>query len=376
MQSRKRLEVPAMAEHTPLHDITAQAGAVFVENAGWLVPAHYGDARTEYEQTRSSAALFDLSHRGKVEVSGADAGSFLHNLTTNDVKGLPIGAGCEAFLTTATAKVVDHLFLYHVLLSGDREAYFLDLEPGRSEKLIQHLDRYVISESVEFADRTREFAHLHLAGPRAKDILEKALLDDVPDLEPLQHMVRTFGANAHSHVRRHDPLALPGYDIVCLSNLAANVWGMLVRAGARPAGLEAYDLLRVEAGTPVFGADIDENRFVVEVGRVAQAICYTKGCFLGQEPIVMARDRGQVQRTLLGLKVSGDGPLPRGSKLFRDGKDVGVTASSVVSPALGQPIALAYVRRGSQEPGTVVEIETGPDHRRGEVVPLPFPGSR
>lgn len=90
----------------------------------------------------------------------------------------------------------------------------------------------------------------------------------------------------------------------------------------------------------------------------------------------MARDRGQVQRTLLGLKVSGDGPLPRGSKLFRDGKDVGVTASSVVSPALGQPIALAYVRRGSQEPGTVVEIETGPDHRRGEVVPLPFPGSR
>lgn len=90
----------------------------------------------------------------------------------------------------------------------------------------------------------------------------------------------------------------------------------------------------------------------------------------------MARDRGQVQRTLLGLKVSGDGPLPRGSKLFRDGKDVGATASSVVSPALGQPIALAYVRRGSQEPGTVVEIEAGPDHRRGEVVPLPFPGSR
>ena len=102
-------------------------------------------------------------------------------------------------------------------------------------------------------------------------------------------------------------------------------------------------------------------RFVVEVGRVAQAICYTKGCYLGQEPIVMARDRGQVQRTLLGLKVSGDGPVPRGSKLVRDGKDVGVTASSVVSPALGQPIALAYLRRGSQEPGTVVEVRIEDD---------------
>ncbi len=365
-----------MPEHTPLHDITAQAGAVFVDSAGWLVPARYGDPRAEYEQARSSAAVFDLSHRGKVEVSGADAGSFLHNLTTNDVKGMPVGAGCEAFLTTPTAKVVDQLLIYHVLLSGGREAFFLDLEPGRAEKLIQYLDRYVISESVEFADRTREFAHLHLAGPRAKDILEKALLDDVPDLEPLQHMVRTFGASAHSHVRRHDPLALPGYDVVCLSGFAANVWGLLERAGARPAGLEAYEALRVEAGTPAYGPDVDENRFVVEVGRIAQAISYTKGCFLGQEPIVMARDRGQVQRTLLGLKLSGEGPVPHGSKLFRDGKDVGVTASSVVSPALGQPIALAYVRRGSQEPGTVVEIETGSERRRAEVVPLPFPGTR
>jgi folate-binding protein YgfZ len=365
-----------MAEHTPLHDVTAQTGAVFVESAGWAVPARYGDTRAEYQQARSSATLFDLSHRGKVEVSGADAASFLHNLTTNDIKGLAVGAGCEAFLTTPTAKVVDHLLIYHVLLAGGREAYFLDLEPGRAEKLIRHLDRYVISEAVEFAERTREFAHLHLAGPRAKAILEKALLDEVPDLEPLQHMVRTFGANAHSHVRRHDPLALPGFDIVCLSGFAANVWGLLVRAGAKPAGLDAYEVLRIEGGTPVFGPDVDENRFVAEVGRTAQAICYTKGCFLGQEPIVMARDRGQVQRTLLGLKLSGDGPVPRGSKLLRDGKDVGVTASSLVSLALGQPIALAYVRRGNQEPGTIVEVEVGGERRRAEVVPLPFPGTR
>jgi folate-binding protein YgfZ len=365
-----------MAERTPLHDVTAQAGATFTEDAGWLVPAHYGDTRAEYDAARQAAALFDLSHRGKVEVSGADAGGFLHNLTTNDVKGLPIGAGCEAFLTTATAKVVDHLFLYHVLLSGDREAYLLDLQPGRAEKLIQHLDRYVISESVEFADRTREFAQLHLAGPRAREVLEKALLDDVPELEPLQHMVRTFGASAHSHVRRHDPLALPGYDVVCLRAFAPTVWGLLARAGARPAGLEAYELLRVEAGTPAFGPDVDESRFVVEVGRGAQAICYTKGCYLGQEPIVMARDRGQVQRTLLGLVLSGDAPVPRGAKLFRDGKEVGVTGSSVVSPALGRPIALAYVRRGSQEPGTVVEVEADNQRRPAEVVPLPFPDAR
>src|SRR5207244_9526745 len=143
-------------------------------------------------------------------------------------------------------------------------------------------------------------------------------------------------------------------DIVCLRSLAANVWGLLLRAGAKPAGLQAYESLRVEAGTPVYGVDMDETRFIVEVGRTAQAISYNKGCYLGQEPVVMARDRGQVQRTLLGLKLAGEEPVPPGSKLFRDGKEVGVTASSVVSPGLGRPIAMAYVKRGNQEPGTNV----------------------
>jgi folate-binding protein YgfZ len=363
-----------MPERSPLHELTAQAGAVFTERAGWEMPARYGETLAEYRQAREAAAVFDLSSRGKVEVAGGDAGTFLHNLCSNDIKNLDIGAGCEAFFATPTAKAVDFVRTYHVLLHDGRDAYWLDLEPGRGEKMIQYLDRYLISEQVEFADRTREFAQIHLAGPNAKAVLEKALLDDVPELQPLQHMVRTFGASGHSHIRRHDPLALPGYDIVCLAALAADVWGMLVRAGAKPAGLEAYEALRVEAGTPVYGVDIDEHRFIVEVGRTAQAISYNKGCYLGQEPVVMARDRGQVQRTFLGLKLSGNAPVPVGSKLFRDGKEVGVTTSSLLSPALGVPIALAYVKRGSQEPGTRVEV--GEQHLAAEVTPLPIPGTR
>lgn len=360
-----------MAEKSPLHDVTAQAGAVFSERGGWLVPEHFGDATAEYQRARTDAALFDCSPRGKVEISGPDARTFLHNLSTNDVKNLPVGAGCETFFATATAKAVEHGYLYHVLLHGDRDAYWLDLEPNRAEKLIQHLDRFVISESVEFADRTREFAQMHLAGPQAKTVLNKALLDETPDLGELQHMVRTFGASNHANIRRHSPVGLTGYDIVCLRNLASNIWGLLVRAGAKPAGDDAYEVLRVEAGTPAYGIDIDENRFVAEVGRTAQAICYTKGCYLGQEPIVMARDRGQVQRTLLAVKLEGREPAPPGSKLFRDGKEVGVTASSVVSPALGAAIALAYIRRGNQEPGTKVELETHGLRQPAEVAGLP-----
>lgn len=344
-----------MAQRTPLHDQESEAGAVFGEEAGWSVPLHYGEPANEYEQTRAGAGLFDLSHRGKVELTGKEAAGFLHNLCSNDINNLPLGGGCEIFLTNNKAKVLAHGYAYHVRLHDDRPALLLDLPPGQAESVIKHLDHFLISEQVEFADRTREFAQLHLAGPQATAILAKALFDDVPPLGELQHMVRTFGSSATASIRRHDPLGLPGYDIVCLPSRAATVWDFLLRGGAKPAGSQAYHILRVEAGTPEYGADIDENTFAPEVGRGERAICYTKGCYLGQEPIVMARDRGQVNRTLLGLRLTGS-TAPRGSLLFHDGKEIGRTMSSVLSPRLG-PIALGYVRRGNQEPGTAVEVE-------------------
>lgn len=361
-----------MAEQSPLYDLTVAAGAELVEDAGWLIPAQFGEAGREYQQVREGCGLFDLSHRGKVELTGAEASPFLHNLCTNDINDLPLGAGCEAFLTTNKARVVAHILVYHLHLHDGRPALWLDVVQGQGEKVIQHLDHYVISEQVEFADRTREFAQLHLAGPRAKEVLEKALVDDVPDLEELQHMMRTFGASDTAHIRRHDSLGVPGYDLVCLRGRAANVWQLLVRAGARPAGLQAYQTLRVEAGTPVQGVDFDETTFAPEVGRTAQAISYGKGCYLGQEPIVMARDRGQINRILRGLKLA-TGPVPTGSLLYREGKEAGRVTSSVQSPLLGTGIALAYVRRHSWEPGTVVEVETAGQRHPGTVTVLPFP---
>jgi folate-binding protein YgfZ len=171
-------------------------------------------------------------------------------------------------------------------------------------------------------------------------------------------------------VRRHDALGVPGVDILCPPDRAESLWQAFTAAGARPAGFQAYHTLRVEAGTPAYGPDLDENTFAPEVGRVPQAISYAKGCYLGQEPVVMARDRGHVNRTLLGLRLP-DGPVPPGSLLYRDGKEVGRVTSSVVSPALGA-IALAYVRRGSQEPGTAVEVEVQGQRRPALVSSLPF----
>jgi folate-binding protein YgfZ len=359
-----------MPESTPLHALTTEAGAAMIEEAGWEVPGRFGDGAGEYEQAVGGCVLFDTSHTGKIELTGGDATTFMHNLSTNSITDLPLGGGCESFLTTAKARIVSHVFVYHLQLSGGRPALWLDVPPGTAEAVIKHLDHFLISEQVEMADRTREFGQVHLAGPRAKDVLKKALADDVPELEELQHMMRTFGTNGTGHVRRRSPLGLLGYDIVCLRSRIGAVWKMFVNAGARPAGRDTWEVLRVEAGTPVLGVDFDETTFVPEVDRAAQAISYSKGCYLGQEPIVMARDRGQVNRHLRGIKLEGE-PVAHDTRLFAGDKEVGRITSCVRSPRLGT-VALGYVRRGHQEPGTGLEVHADNRSVRAEVAVLPF----
>lgn len=327
------------------------------------IPKEFGDPQAEYRAAREHAALFDLSDRGKIELAGKEALLFLNNLCTNDVKNLALGMACEAFLCTAKAKVVAHIFVSHY----SRDVLLLDFEPGQTEKVFNHLNHYLISEQVEITDRGSELAVIHLCGPKAHAVLEKVWEKPLGDLPPLHLCLESYIL-----IRRNDPLGLPGYDLFYPPEKGTEVWEMLISTGgAEPAGSDAWEMLRIEAGTPVYGKDIDENRSVMEVGRTTQAICYTKGCFLGQEPIVMARDRGHVNRTLVGIKIAGGGAAASGTPLFRGGAEVGQVTSSVVSFRFG-PIALAYLKRGHQEPGISVELDPANDGRSSSVCALPF----
>jgi len=324
---------------------------------------------SEYTAALEGAALFDLSDRGKIELAGPDVRLFLHNLCTNDVKDLAIGAGCEAFLCTVKARIVAHIIIGHYQAAG-QNAIRIEFDPGNADKVFQHLDHHLISERVELADRTRDIALLRLCGPQAKTLVEAMVGASIPEMPALHHVTRRFGATIVD-VRRQDCLALPGYDLMCAARDAAALHDGLKARGAVLAGPETYEVLRVEAGWPRYGVDMDENRFVVEAGRIKQAISYTKGCYLGQEPIVMARDRGHVNRTLLGVKVARGDRLAAGARLFRDGNEVGQVTSSVLSQRFGL-IGLAYLKRGSQDPGTPLVIEPESDGREAVVSALPF----
>lgn len=357
---------------SPLYETARQSGASFADSAGWEMPVHFGDPAAEYQQTLNGASLFDQSNRGKLEVTGSEAPRFLHNLSTNDIVKLPVGGGCEAYFCDIRAKALAHAFVFHVLVEGGKHAFWLDVTPSYGENLLKHLDRHLIAEQVELSDRTVQFAQMHIAGPQARGILEKALGEPIPDLTEFLHMERTFGNNAVCHLRRNDPLGVPGYDIMCLNARADGVWKLLVATGAKPAGLQAFNVLRIEAGTPVFGIDVDTTRFVMEVPRALRAVSYNKGCFLGQEPIVMSRDRaGHVNRAFLGIKVLEGGCLNAGTKLFRDGNEVGLITSCSQSPRLGAPLALGYIRRGHQDLGLRLEAETAEGKKAVEVLAFP-----
>jgi folate-binding protein YgfZ len=334
--------------------------------------AEHNDDRSlaDYRAACERAALFDQSSRGMIELIGKDALLFLHNLCTNDVKNLPLGAGCEAFLCTAKAKVVAYIALSHIR-DGERDVVWLDCEPGQAESVFNYLNHYLISEQVELADRSGNVALLHLCGPEAQAILSRALGKPFSALAEWQHHTESLPEVGTCHFRRHDPLGVAGFDVFCAHETASRLAQLLTAAGAIPAGEQTHEILRVEAGTPVYGKDIDHDRAVMEVGRTRQAISYTKGCFLGQEPIVMARDRGHVNRTLLGIQLSEGEPLAHGTKLSKDGTEVGQVTSSVRSPQFGL-IALAYVKRGFQEPGTALRVEPPLDSWTATVTSLPF----
>ena len=311
----------------------------------------------EYRRACDGAVLFDFSSHGKIEVGGKDAAFFLHNLCTNDVKRLKAGEGCETFFTNAKARLIAHSWIQCLESTDSGSSYFIDAGPGRGEALFKHLNHFLISEEAEITNRTAEWALFHLAGPRAGDALR--LAENVSGKQPFRGW-------------RHDRIALEGRDLLCTLQDSGAVRLALERGQVTQADEGLYEVFRVEAGVPAHGAEWDDSRQAMELGRTGQAISYTKGCYLGQETIVMARDRGHVNRTLMGLELEGEHPVQPGASVFRGEEEIGQVTSSIYSPRLGSTIGLAILRRGHQEPGTSVEIETPDGRRRAEVVSLPF----
>lgn len=357
----------------PLHEFHQTLGANFSSLNGAEVVANYGDLLAEHATLRESAGVLDLSFRCHLCLTGADRVRFLHGQVTNDVKKLRVGEGCYAALTTAKGKMQSDLNIFCL-----PDELLLDFEPGYAATVTQRLEKFIVSDDVQVVDVTPLYGLLTVQGPKAESVVRPlGLFTEIPG-QPLASIKATDPTLGEIYLMNHARLGPTGFDLFVPSDSLGAVADKLIAAaksvGGRACGWMAFEIARIEAGIPRFGADMDETNLPLECGIEARAVSYTKGCYIGQEVINRIHTIGHVNRELRGLRLADDlKTLPvKGDKLFKDDKEVGHITSAVHSPTLHANIALGYVRREAGETGTEMTIRTGAGERQVKVAGLPF----
>lgn len=323
----------------------------------------------DYRQLREAAVCAETSSRGLIAVSGKDRADYLQGLLTNDIKALQAGSGCYAAWLSPQGRMTADM---HVLESGDM--MLLDVPAGLVASLLARFDQLIFSEDVALADLSAELTPIGVHGPAAAHLLERVLgLEPGLATWPVYRHVRAAHGDAPVVVVRMDQLGVPGFTVYVAAQAAAGLREALAGAGATTVEAQAVTAARIEAGYPVFGAELTEDIIPLEAGVEARAISFSKGCYVGQEVIirVLHRGHGRVVRKLVGLTVAGDGPAAPGAVVRAAGRDIGFVTSAAVSPVRGA-IALAYVHRDFLEPGTAVEVADDGVVRLATVVALPM----
>jgi folate-binding protein YgfZ len=330
---------------------------------------------THYEIAHRAVGMTDRSMYGTLQVAGTDRATWLQGLLTNDIKAVVPGQGCYAAWLTPQGRMITDM---RVLELGERIE--LDVLASNAAELARRLDQLVFVEDVQIKDVTGARGQIRVIGPAAATVVA-ATLAEMTGRSPVggselaqwieyQNAVIPF-ADAELRVVRDEGLGVPAYDIC--STVGAQVRRVLAHFGAVPLDEPTIEALRIEAGRPLFGVDMNTDTIPLEAGIENRAISFSKGCYVGQEVIVrvVSRGHGRVARKLVGLVLDGTRVPEPSESIVANGRETGYVTSATQSPALSRPIALGYVHRGFAEPGTRVTIG-GESGESATVTQLPF----
>lgn len=294
--------------------LLARPGAVAAEGIDAGVAAHYGDPYAEQRALASAAGMTDRSHRGVLRITGPDRLSWLHSLTTQSLERLPAGETAQTLVLSPNGHVEHHL-----TVTDDGAALWLHVEPGTAGPLLEFLQSMRFMLRVEPEDVTAGYAVLTLMGPQAGGVPAAAVAV----------MRDAFAA-----------------DVVVPRDRLAQVADELIAAGTVPAGMAAYEALRIAAHRPRLGLDTDHRTIPHEVGWIETAVHLSKGCYRGQETVARVHNLGHPPRRLVFLHLDGsEDRLPRpGDPVTMADTTVGFTGSAARHYELG-PIGLALIKR-------------------------------
>ncbi len=322
----------------------------------------------EYALVRGDAALTDRSDRTRLTVTGPQAAESLAGLVTSDVMALQPGHGQYAAALTPKGKVIADPRIFRRADGG----FLVDVAPAAAIGLVAMMRKYVNPRLARVEDVSASLACVGVVGPHARQVVAHALacLPAAFDLlPPYAHDEVSFDGSGVMVARTPD-YGVDALDCFVDASRAGALREALVAAGAAPVAATALEVLRIEAGRPAWGADMDEETLAQEAGLdTLDAISYTKGCYTGQEVVARVHFRGHVNRVLRGLSAA---TLDLGdAQVFSADAAVGMVRSRAVSPRLG-PVALAMMRR-EVDPGTAVTVRFASGDVSATVVALPFP---
>lgn len=354
-----------------LHNQHVQLGASFEEVTGWEMPAHYGDWLVEHRAVRHSVGLADLSHRGRVRVTGEDRVKWLQSIISNDILPLTVGQGLYSSFLTHKGKMLTYfrcyLFANSVLLEDVGEI---------GETTFQALRKFLLyGTKAKMENCAESWGLLLVSGPKATQVVRSAFGVDVHDLRPVNFVSAQIGGQP-ALVIRTEETGEEDLEILLPSDAIVTTWERLMEAGGphgiKPVGSQAREVLRLEAGIPKAGPDLNEEIVPPEANLEGKAFSLTKGCYPGQEVVARMDTYGNVRRHMVGLVLKDSVVPPHGAKLFSGDREVGWISSAALSPQLKSVIAFGFPLRDFATPGTTLSIDISGTRHEATVRPLPF----
>ncbi len=363
-------------KESPLRPVHVELGARLVEFGGWHMPLQYGSILEEGRAVRRACGLFDLSHMGRFQVAGPDAVALVDRVCTNHCARVSPGTIRYTLLCREDGHPLDDLLFYR-----DEAGVYLVVNAANTERDLEWIRSHARGLDAQVRDLTAESSMLALQGPRSQEILARVTRGvDLAAIKYYRFAHGTVCGLAGTRISRTGYTGEDGFELYLPRDEGARVWRELSEAGREtglaPIGLGARDILRLEAGMPLYGHELSEEANPFEAGLdFAIALTDEKGDFVGRT--ALERLRRSKRARLVGLLTPGPRIPRQGQELFRtgggaEGERVGLVASGGVSPTLETNIASAYVRLGDDREGVELELDVRGKRQACRVRELPF----
>ncbi len=360
------LQEPEKLKRTPLYDRHLALHGKMVDFGGWNLPVYYTSILQEHNWTRTHASFFDVSHLGEIRVHGPGALEFLQHRLTNDLLKLREGFSQYHLICNEKGGTLDDILVYR-----GAHGFYLVVNASNIDKDEAALRRSA-PPTVQIDNVSDRQSCIAIQGPQAEEALEKLFGFNFKDMAVFSFKENTF-EGAPVWVSRTGYTGEDGFEIFSFPEQAPAIWHKLESAealGLKPAGLGARNTLRLEAGNPLYGHELDEQTTPLEA-KLGFAVSFDKGDFVGREALLKQKEKG-LSRQLVGFKMLDRAVARDGYKVYSGARLIGHVTSGSFAPTVGGNIGMAFVETGFEKAGSRIEIEIHGNKVVAEVVKRPF----